>query len=98
MRHFFFNAGDASGDDLHVRIALRPALSAATFFDNLVGLGRQYGTIGAAPPLQMIVLSVEHGLGFGLPPPLEAVLVRVMAPLGRLLGYRGTYPEYATRP
>ena len=83
LPHFFYNAGDAAGADLLVRITLRPAGAARRFFENLAGLSRDYGSIERVPPLQLLQLFDAGDVDLAAPRPAQWLLRRV-APHGRL--------------
>lgn len=36
-KHFFYNAGDKDGKDLHIKFTLEPKQNARTFFENFIG-------------------------------------------------------------
>jgi hypothetical protein len=93
--HFFYNADD-DASDLLLRITLRPALRARSFFANLAGIGRDYGRISDAPPLQLIALFNAGDVALALPPPLRAALARVGGALAALHGYGSAYEAYET--
>lgn len=89
--HTFWNAGE---EELHHVVELRPALRHETFFETVFGLQRE----GRSPanPLQgaVIVLAYENYLA-RLPITAQKVLFGPLALLGRLLGYRASYPRYS---
>lgn len=94
--HTFWNASQ-SGEELHHIVELRPALNSEGFFETVFGLQRD-GRLAAGKanvPLIMapVVLEYENFLP-GIPIPVQKVLFRPLALLGRLLGYRSSYPEY----
>jgi hypothetical protein len=93
--HFFYNAADDSSD-LLLRIALRPAARARAFFSNLAGVGRDYGHIGAAPPLQLIALFNAGDVALALPAPLRVAIMRVGGALAAMHGYGSAYEAYET--
>jgi hypothetical protein len=93
--HFFYNAADESSD-LLVRITLRPALTARAFFSNLAGVARDYGHVGAAPPLQLIALFNAGGAALALPAPARAAITHVGGALAAMHGYASAYEAYAT--
>jgi quercetin dioxygenase-like cupin family protein len=75
-----------------------PALNTEAFFDVIWGLARDGKTDGKGAPdlLQMAVIAREYANEFRLakPPwPVQRIVFAVLAPVGRLLGYRARYPE-----
>jgi len=103
--HTWWNAG---GDETRVVVEVRPALRTEVIFETHYGLARD-GKLNkkALPnPLSAAVLAQEFEdevrvapqkdiLLSRLPVPVIAILIAVLAPLGRLLGYRGTYARYS---
>ncbi len=70
------------------------------FFETFAGIGQDYGSIGSAPLLQ-VILTFDHFniLLSDLPAPVRKYGVRYgLNPLARLLGYQPTYPMYSTLP
>jgi hypothetical protein len=96
LPHFFWNAGDAAGKDLLVRITLRPAGEARRFFENLAGLSRDYGSVERVPPLQLLQLFAAGGVDLAVPEPAQWLLRNVLPPLAALHGCKPFYDEYAT--
>lgn len=86
-------------------VEYRPALGMETFFKTAWGLLRDgKATALGIPknPLQLAVLAAAFTdeVYFTRPPvPVQKALLAVaavtLAPVGRLLGYRATYPEYS---
>jgi quercetin dioxygenase-like cupin family protein len=98
--HVWWNGGD---EELHVLLDLRPALRTEMFFETLFGLAKDGKTNrkGLPNPLQLAVLAREYQDELHLArPPLgvQKVLFSPLAMLGRLLGYRGYYPQYSAQP
>ena len=93
--HTFWNAG---GEELHHLVELRPALESERFFETVFGLRRDGKLVeGRAPnPLMMAPVVVEYENWLAGPPViLQKLLFPPLALLGRLLGYRASYPEYS---
>lgn len=96
--HTFWNAGD---EELHHVVELRPALEHETFFETIFGLQRdgKFPAEGEKRPpnlLQgaLIVTGYENFLA--RPPiPVQKILFTPLALLGRLFGYRASYPKYS---
>ncbi len=90
------NWWNASNEEAHALVELRPALRSEELFANLYGL---FNEKGAVPNLlQMAVLINEHfDEGHLTRPPLlvQKVMFGVLAPVGRLLGYKAHYPKYS---
>jgi mannose-6-phosphate isomerase-like protein (cupin superfamily) len=99
--HTWRNAGD---EELHMRIAFRPAGRMEAMFENLFGLAAD-GKVDKkglpAPFLQLAVLADEFLDDIHLTrPPLavQRTLFGLVAPLGHLRGYRGQYARYHGAP
>jgi quercetin dioxygenase-like cupin family protein len=95
--HTLWNEGE---EEAHALVEYRPALRMETLFETLFGLGREGKTNEQGSPnlLQGAVMLEEFEDEYRLArPPLfvQKVLVAVLAPLGRALGYRGRYPRYS---
>lgn len=87
--HSFRNDGD---EEAHVLVDFRPALKLETFFETVFGLARDGKTTRRGTPnlLQTALLAREHEFFFAGPPiVLQRALIAVLAPIARLLGYRG---------
>jgi quercetin dioxygenase-like cupin family protein len=93
--HVWWNSGD---DELHVLVEVRPALRFESFFETFFGLaqdGRVNPKTGLPNPLQLalIMRTYRNELVLARPPrQVQALLFGVLAPIGRLLGYKGEYP------
>ena len=89
----------AETEGVRVNWQTRPALKTETFFETVWGLSRdgRTGNNGTPNLLQVVVIAQAYAGEFRLarPPwPVQRILFAVLAPLGRLLGYRASYPEY----
>jgi quercetin dioxygenase-like cupin family protein len=97
--HDWWNAGP--GEAL-VRVEVRPADRFEVLIANTFGLA-QDGRVnrkGMPSLLQLALLAREFDdvIRFTRPPrAVQRVLFGALAPLARLLGYRGSYPEYVAR-
>ena len=97
--HDWWNAGE---EEALVRIEVRPGARFAAFIINSFGLA-QDGRVdrrGMPKLLQLALFSREFDdvIQFTRPPRVvQRILFGLLSPLARLLGYRGSYPEYATR-
>ena len=92
--HNFWNASD---DEAHAIQEFRPALKTEDFFDTYFALARagKLNEKGLPNLLHMAVLMREYDQVIRVvqPPRLvQKLLMWTLTPLGRLLGYRGTYP------
>jgi quercetin dioxygenase-like cupin family protein len=91
------NWWNASNEEAHALVELRPALRTEEFFANLYGLCSEKGAL--PNPLQLAVLIDEHRDegSYLTKPPLfvQKVMFGVLAPVGRLLGYKAHYPKYS---
>ena len=93
--HAWWNSGD---DELHVLVEVRPALRFENFFETFFGLaqdGKVDPKTGLPNLLQLAVTlqAFQNELILAQPPRLvQAVVFGLLAPIGRLLGYRAEYP------
>src|SRR6185437_8747323 len=96
VRHDWWNAGD---EEALVRVDIRPAARFEAMILNLFGLAQDGKTNARGLPslLQLALLAREFRdvIRFTRPPQVvQAVVFGMLAPLARLLGYQGSYPEY----
>ena len=95
--HTFWNA--SLGDEvLHHVVELRPALDSERFFETVFGLRRDGKLVeGKTPnPLMMAPVVVEYENWLAGPPViLQKAFFPPLPLLGRLLGYRTSYPRYS---
>lgn len=97
--HDWWNAG---AEEALVRVEVRPGARFAAFIVNAFGLA-QDGRVdrqGMRKLLQLALFAREFDdvIRFTRPPRVvQRILFGLLAPLARLLGYRGSYPEYSTR-
>ena len=95
MPHAAWNAGD---DEVHVLVDFRPALRTETAFVTLAGLARDGRTTSAGVPrdplrLAVVLREFEDEIVFVRPPAVvQRAILRPLAAIGRLLGYRAEYP------
>jgi quercetin dioxygenase-like cupin family protein len=93
--HVAWNAGAA---DVHVLVDFRPALRTETALETLAGLARDGLTTASGVPrnpfrLALLLRDFADEFYFVRPPlRLQRVVLRPLAALGRLLGYRAQYP------
>ncbi len=92
--HNWWNASD---EEAHALVRIKPALRSEEFFASLYGLCSEKGALPNL--LQMAVLIDEHkdeGSYLTKPPLLvQEVVFGVLSPVGRLLGYKAHYPKYS---
>lgn len=93
--HTFWNAGEGV---LHHTVELRPALKSEAFFETVFGLQRDGKLVAGRPPnpllMAPVVVEYENWLA-GPPVILQKLLFTPLDLLGRLLGYRASYPKYS---
>jgi len=96
-RHRFWNAGD---DELHVVGEVRPALDTERFMYVTYGLAGDHAATGSGMilnPLRLAPVLDEYDdllyLAY-VPILLQRLAIRLLAPVGRALGYTADYPEY----
>lgn len=91
-------------EELHIVSELRPPLRFETLFETAFGLARDGKTTKQGMPknpLQLAVLVDEtRGMFYFTRPPVSVqraflALFAVLASVGRLLGYKASYPEYS---
>jgi quercetin dioxygenase-like cupin family protein len=93
--HVWWNSGD---DELHVLVEVRPALRFENFFETFFGLaqdGKVDPKTGLPNPFQMalIMRAYRNELVLAQPPQLvQTLLFGLLAPIGRLLGYKAEHP------
>ena len=94
--HSWWNASD---EEVAATVWLRPALNTEVFFETFFGLARDGKTNKRGLPnlLQTAVLVADYQdvTKVLLPPPLP-ILLKLLTPLARLLGYRSSYPQYSS--
>jgi quercetin dioxygenase-like cupin family protein len=94
--HDWWNAGE---EEAHVVLEVSPAARFEEAISTTFGLARDGKTNAKGMPnlLQLALLSreFEDVLYFTEPPrAVQKVLFAALAPVARLLGYKGSYPEY----
>ncbi|MBX7254455.1 MAG: cupin domain-containing protein [Candidatus Promineofilum sp.] len=94
--HDWWNAGD---EEARVIVEIRPAARFEEMVITLFGLAAEGKTNkkGVPNPLQLAVISQEFTdtVQFMSPPPaVQKVIFAVLAPLGRALGYKASYPRH----
>lgn len=97
--HRWWNAHD---EELVARVEVRPALEMAEFLETVYGLARdgKLTADGRGNPFQMAVIGQHYWDTNHLASPpaiIQRAAFAVLAPIGRLLGYRASYPEYSPR-
>src|SRR5829696_8636391 len=96
--HVWWNAGE---EEAHLILKFRPALRTETLFETVFGLaqdGKVNSKNGLPNPLQLAVIVREYENEIYLArPPLfvQRVLFGLLAPIGKLLGYKARYPAYS---
>ena len=97
--HDWWNAGS---EEAVVRFEMRPAARFEAMIRNAFGLAMdgKVNKVGMPNLLQLAVFAREFAdvIQFTHPPRIvQRMLFGLLTPLARLLGYRGSYPEYLTR-
>ncbi len=85
-------------EDARVLVEFQPALNTETFFETMYGLARdgRLDENGVPPFLQTAIISSAYGIYLPRPPvALQKALFALLVPVGRLAGYRASYPEYS---
>jgi quercetin dioxygenase-like cupin family protein len=93
--HVWWNSGD---EELHVLVEVRPALRIESWFETFFGLA-QDGKVNSKTGLPnlfqsaLMMRAYRDVLVLARPPRLvQTLLFGLLAPIGRLLGYKGEYP------
>lgn len=99
MAHDWWNAGD---EEARVIVEIKPAERFEIMVANLFGLARDGKTNAKGMPnlfqAAVFVREFEDVLYFTKPPrSVQKILFGVLAPIAKLLGYRGSYPKYIER-
>ena len=99
MAHDWWNAGE---DEAHIMVEITPAARFEEAISNTWGLALDGKTNARGMPnlLQLALLAreFEDVLYFTKPPRvLQKILFGILAPVARLLGYKGSYPEHLRR-
>lgn len=97
--HNWWNSGT---DEVHAVVEFRPALRTEVFFETFFGLAKagKVNAKGLPNLLQMAVILRAFAPEIRLAKPPRAVQTLAFAPLafiGRLLGYRASYPAYSSK-
>ena len=102
VAHAWHNPSDE--EEARFSVEFSPALKMESGFETTWGLARDgKATKAGVPknPLQLVVLASEHKDEVyltSLPIPVQKALFAILdllAPVGRLLGYRASYPQYS---
>ena len=98
--HDWWNAGP---EEALVRVEISPSARFQAMVMNIFGLAQDGKTDGKGRPnlLQLSLFAQEFSdvVIFTEPPPaVQKILFSLLAPIARLAGYRGSYPEYLIRP
>jgi quercetin dioxygenase-like cupin family protein len=100
QRHVWWNSGE---DSLHVLVEVQPALRTESWFETFFGLaqdGKVNRKTGLPNLLQMAVMmrAYRNELILARPPRLvQTLLFGLLAPMGRLFGYKAEYPYPRSR-
>jgi quercetin dioxygenase-like cupin family protein len=99
VAHDWWNAGR---EEALVRVEIRPGARFQQMVMNIYGLAQDGKTNKNGMPnlFQLALISQEFSdVVYFTKPPLavQRILFAVLAPIGRLLGYRGSYPAYVDR-
>jgi hypothetical protein len=77
---------------------IRPPGQFQTYWETLFGLAQdgKVNAQGLPNPLQLMVLAqIADSYAVGVPIPFMKLIIGLMAPLAKLLGYRARYPQYS---
>ena len=100
VAHDWWNAGD---DEAHVLVEVHPAARFEECITDLFGLAQDGKTNANGMPnlFQAALFAHEYAdvVYFTTPPrSMQRLMFALIAPIAPLLGYRGSYPEYRSRP
>jgi quercetin dioxygenase-like cupin family protein len=94
--HSWWNASD---EEVAATVWLRPALNTEAFFETFFGLARDGKTNKRGLPnvfqTAVLVADYQDVTKVLLPPPVQ-ILLKLLTPLARLLGYRSSYRQYSS--
>lgn len=95
--HWMHNVSDENG---RLRWQVRPAMKTQSFFETMWDLAAEGKTNADGVPniLQLAVILREYGDEFRASSPpfvVQRILFALLAPIGRLLGYRAKYERYS---
>ena len=93
--HSWWNESD---EEVAATVWIRPALNFETVIETLSGLARdgKTNTRGLPNIFQIAVITAEYKETKVLLPAAVPVLLKLLTPLARLLGYRSSYPQYSS--
>ena len=93
-RHVLWNPSD---EEASMTVWLRPALKTEVFFETFFGLARdgKTNTRGLPNLFQTAILVADYQETQALLPPALPLLLKLLTPFARLLGYRSSYPRYS---
>ncbi len=99
MVHYWWNAGE---EEAHVIVEIRPGTRFEAAIKNLFGLAQDGKTNEKGMPVllqaALFAREFEDVLYFTRQPrAVQKTLFAALAPVARLMGYRGSYPEYLER-
>ncbi len=93
--HTFWNAGE---EDLHFITEIKPPGQFQTYWETMFGLARdgKVNAQGFPNILQLMVLAqIADSYTPDAPPTILKFVIAILGTIGRLLGYRETYPQYS---
>lgn len=95
--HWMYNASDEEGCLLW---RVRPAMKTQEFFETMWGLEADGKTDAHGTPnlLQLVVILHEYSNEFRVTSPpywFQRILIGLLSPIGKLLGYRARYAQYS---
>jgi quercetin dioxygenase-like cupin family protein len=95
--HRLWNDAD---EEVRFEAVIEPALRMETLIETLFGLGRdgKLNKTGRPSILQSAIILDEYSEEFrlaGVPAFLQRIVFGTLAPIGKLFGYKASYPEYS---
>ncbi|KAI8475633.1 MAG: hypothetical protein J3K34DRAFT_390620 [Monoraphidium minutum] len=96
--HSYHNPSKDEPLQIEIIIAPVPPM-AERFFESLAGLTRTYKDVRDIPPLQMVLLLSDAGIQMrGVSKIFAFASEKVLPHVARVMGYKSTYPQYASPP
>lgn len=100
VAHDWWNGGD---DEARVLVEMRPGTRMEQMITTLFSLAQEgkVNSKGVPNPLQMAVIAQEFAdvvVFLNPPPAVQRVVFAILAPLGRMMGYKAIYPHHLERP
>lgn len=94
--HTLWNADPAS--DVAAELTVTPGTPDETYYENLAGIGRQNKDLSRVNPVELIVVFAHYQVRPSeIHPLVWDLAAKVGSTLGRLMGFKTSYPQYLSR-